>query len=114
MCTILGGCRHSHCHNNLRTSGTVSGISATAASGLVSSAVCCFFGRRRFCCVDTQHGQIGQRRYRQGHVSVPAVPTAHFLVIQPDFAFGRRKALFHRPVRACHPDQGLQVGVGGA
>src|SRR5664280_84116 len=45
-------------------------------------------------------GQHGQR-----DVPIPALPVAHFVVVQPAFAFSCLKALFDQPALSSHSDQ---------
>src|SRR5258708_4347651 len=52
-------------------------------------------------------GQQGQR-----DVTVPALPSAYFVLIEPAFAPGRLEANFDFPPAASHAHQSLPCGLG--
>lgn len=47
-------------------------------------------------------GQEGVGRHRQRDMPVPAVPAAHFILVQPDFPLGCLETLFDHPAHAGH------------
>jgi hypothetical protein len=51
-----------------------------------------------------QHRQIGVGQQRQRHVTIPAAPFPHLVVVQTDLVRARLETLLHGPARARHPD----------
>jgi hypothetical protein len=74
-----------------------------------------FLGRigKRQCCLalGAQHGEKGVREHTECDVTVPSLPRAHFILIEPDLPFGFLDALLDGPPTA---DGLYHVGQGRA
>ena len=87
-----------------RSSGTVSGSSSAARSGVGSSPDDDL----------AQHGEIGVGQHGQGDVAVPAGPGADLVLVEADLALGGLEAGLDRPARAGDLDEVGECGaVGG-
>ena len=84
--------RHSNAVSRWRSSGTLSRT--------------CAFGVFFFACA--QHRQHCMGQHGQRDVPIPALPVAHFVVVQPAFAFSCLKGLFDQPALSSHSDQRFQ------
>src|SRR6266540_2350870 len=60
------------------------------------------FWRHFGTCFLAYHRQKRLRPHRQGHVTIPASPRAHFIVIQPHLALGGLDTFLDRPAHAGH------------
>jgi len=49
----------------------------------------------------------GERQHHQGHVAMPAVPGAGFVVVEAELGFGGLEAVLDRPTLALDLDQCL-------
>ncbi len=61
-----------------------------------------------------QDHQRGMSEQREGDEAVPGLPGADLVVVQADFPFGLRKALFNRPAPMSDPHQVERRGHLGA
>jgi hypothetical protein len=62
--------------------------------------------RRQVACPEHRQQAIGP--HGQCHMAIPPCPTADFILIQPDFPFGRCKATLHGLPAPGHPHHRLQ------
>src|SRR5260221_4088029 len=67
----------------------------------------CFFFLR----VELDAGQPGMSHHGERDVAIPAVPEAHFILIQAGLPFCLFDALLHRIAGGSHPHQRLQRGL---
>ena len=92
------------CQSRRRTSGTVSGSSSAAKSGVGSSPDGDL----------AQHGEVGVSQHGERDVAVPAGPGADLVLVEADLALGRLEAGLDRPARASDLDEvGERRAVGG-
>src|SRR5260370_20745848 len=67
----------------------------------------CFF----FLLAELGAGQPGMGHHRERDMAIPAVPEAHFILIQAGLPFGLFNALLHRVAGGSHPHQRLERGL---
>src|SRR5215207_2536182 len=68
----------------------------------------------RFIGLMADRGQHGEGEHHERDVTMPAVPRAGFVVIQPEFVFGSLEAVLDSPAVAFDPDQGFHACSGRA
>src|SRR6266568_5052724 len=67
-----------------------------------------------FLLAELDAGQPGMGHHRERDVAIPAVPEAHFILIQARLPFGLFNALLNRITGRGHAHQRLQRGFGGS
>jgi hypothetical protein len=58
------------------------------------------------------HRQQGEGEHHQRNVTVPAMPAARLVVVEPKFGLGGLERILDRPAMALHPHQGLHQRAG--
>ncbi len=84
-------------------------ISCTDQRISAGVAVSAFFLGRRLVRVVTDHRHHGERQHDERHVTMPAVPGAGLVVVEPEFVLGGLKAVLDRPAMPFDPDQGFDA-----